>query len=307
MKKFVQTTVVFLMTVFLTCSAVFYGIMGTGKQQSLEEQPDAVAVQSGETKNDIESKKEQYAEQGFMCTVLGDSISKGYSGDKDIEIECYGSLVVKRIASDFGCTYTLENYSQNGLASEKMNENILTREEVLMDLGDSDLILITLGSNDLLNECKSVVQDMLGMDTGFKTADEALGALEDSLKQNPLLILSVINALANWDYQTFEVQWLQMMDTVNSVRKEDAEVIVTNIYNPVANMELPATMNQVVEDIIGNMNKIMEEHAREYGYQVADAAGSPVSGYVQRDGLHPDQDGQQILADLVYDAYRDEK
>lgn len=320
MKRVVRAAAAFFLLIVLSYSAVMSAVTGAlGRQKTVAK--DAVEAQSSETKNDMEENMpeqeggntgkdsaklaEQYKENGFVCTILGDSISKGYSADKSNEIECYGSLVTKRIASDYGCSYTLENYSKNGLSSEQMNEKILVREDVKNSLASSDLILITVGSNDLLNECKFAVQDILGMDTKFKSADEALGALEEALKQNPLLIINVINALTNWDYQSFDVQWMEMMETVNSLRKEGAEVVVTNIYNPVANMQMPSTMNQVVEDIIGNMNKIIQDHAGEYEYDVADAANSPVSGYVQKDGLHPDQDGQQILADLVYEQYWD--
>ena len=78
---------------------------------------------------------------------------------------------------------------------------------------------------------------------------------------------------------------------------------MTNIYNPVANLKLPSTMNQVVEDIIGNMNTIIDDHAGEYGYSVADTFDSNVSAYVQSDGLHPNQDGQQVIADLVFEEF----
>ena len=150
-----------------------------------------------------------------------------------------------------------------------------------------------------------MVQEILNTDTKFKSADEALKVLEDAVGENPFLVLNIINALANWDYHSFEVQWRQMMDTITPLRKEDAQIIVTDIYNPVANMELPSTMNQVVEDIIGNMNQIMEEHAWEYDYRVASVSESDVCGHVQSDGLHPDQTGQQIIADIVTEEYEE--
>ena len=80
--------------------------------------------------------------------------------------------------------------------------------------------------------------------------------LEDAVKRNPFLILKIIDALGNWDYLSFEEQWLSMMDTVCSLKQEDAEIVVTNIYNPVANLKLPSTMNQVV--------KIYKKHERNY-------------------------------------------
>ena len=46
------------------------------------------------------------------------------------------------------------------------------------------------------------------------------------------------------------------MKTVNSLKKDDAKVIVTTIYNPAGNMKLPSTLNKIVEDIIENMTII---------------------------------------------------
>lgn len=242
-------------------------------------------------------------ERVMYAAVLGDSIAKGYSGEGEAELVPYGSLAVEEIAARENCGYEIENFARNGLDSAGMNEKILSREEVQDSLGRADVIFITVGSNDLLNECKSVVQEILNTDTKFKSANEALQVLEDSVQENPFLVLKIIGALGNWDYQSFESNWGEMMDTVKALEKEDARVIVTNIYNPVANLKLPSTMNQVVEDIIGNMNMIIEDHAGEYGYGVADTFDSNVSAHVQSDGLHPNQDGQQAIADLVLAEY----
>ena len=249
------------------------------------------------------------AEQGTVghplhVTVLGDSIAKGYSGDEAVEIECYGSLSAQRIAEEAGEPYSYQNFAKNGLDSAGMNEKILSREDVQESIASADIIFITLGSNDLLNECKSVVQEILNTDKKFRSADDALEVLEDAVKENPFLILKIISALSNWDYHSFETQWISMMDTVCSLKKEDAAILVTNIYNPVANLELPSTMNQVVEDIIGNMNSIIDDHAAGYGYCVADLFGSEISEHVQDDGLHPDQEGQQLISDIVCEEYK---
>lgn len=268
-----------------------------------EEQAADGAGDGLETSGGAQSGSEDDPVQAFHVTVLGDSIAKGYSGDKTVEIECYGSLAAQKISGEAGIPYSYQNFAKNGLDSSGMNEKILPQSEVRNSIASADVIFITLGSNDLLNECKRVVQEILDTDTKFKSADDALAVLEDAVKENPFLILKIINALSNWDYLSFEEQWTAMMDTVCSLKKEDARIIVTNIYNPVANLKLPSTMNQVVEDIIRNMNSFIEDHAAEYGYAVADLFGSEISEHVQADGLHPDQDGQQLIADIVCDQY----
>lgn len=285
---------------------VLYGGSGmTGKtDKDIAEQAAESAGDGLETSGGAQSGSEDDPVQAFHVTVLGDSIAKGYSGDKTVEIECYGSLAAQKISGEMGMPYSYQNFAKNGLDSSGMNEKILPQSEVRNSIASADVIFITLGSNDLLNECKRVVQEILDTDTKFKSADDALAVLEDAVKENPFLILKIINALSNWDYLSFEEQWTAMMDTVCSLKKEDARIIVTNIYNPVANLKLPSTMNQVVEDIIRNMNSFIEDHAAEYGYAVADLFGSEISEHVQADGLHPDQDGQQLIADIVCDQYK---
>lgn len=275
--------------------------------EAAEAQDDGADLQTsgGDVQSDGTGQIEQgETEQALYVTVLGDSIAKGYSGDRETEIECYGSLAAQKISEEAGVPYSYQNFAKNGLDSAGMNEKILLREEVQESIASADVIFITIGSNDLLNECKRVVQEILNTDTKFKSADDALAVLEDAVKENPFLILKVINALSNWDYQSFEAQWINMMDTVCSLKQEDAKIIVTNIYNPVANLELPSTMNQVVEDIIGNMNSIIDDHAAGYGYCVADLFDSEISEHVQDDGLHPDQEGQQLISDIVYEEYK---
>ena len=285
------------------------GVSGekAGEQTETEGSSDSSGVETsgGDVQSDgTEQIEQSESGQALHVTVLGDSIAKGYSGNKEIEIECYGSLAAQQISEEAGEPYSYQNFAKNGLDSAGMNEKILSREDVQESIASADIIFITLGSNDLLNECKSVVQEILNTDKKFRSADDALEVLEDAVKENPFLILKIISALSNWDYRSFETQWISMMDTVCSLKKEDAAILVTNIYNPVANLELPSTMNQVVEDIIGNMNSIIDDHAAGYGYCVADLFGSEISEHVQDDGLHPDQEGQQLISDIVCEEYK---
>ena len=86
---------------------------------------------------------------------------------------------------------------------------------------------------------------------------------------------------------------------VRNLKKEDAWIVVTNIYNPVADMKIPETMARGVENVILTMNEIIEKYAEEYDCQVVDLFHSDVHEHVQKDGLHPDQTGQQIIADAI--------
>lgn len=311
--RYIQSAAILLLAVCLALTAAPVYISGTGKgtasgtgeetQKSFSRETSADDVQ-GQKKEDPENGEDgQTADTPLYVAVLGDSIAKGYCADKSVEIVPYAELAAERIAGQEDRLYEVGNFAKNGLDSVRLNAEILEQEEVREGIGRADIIFITVGSNDLLNECKNTVREILDIDTKFKSAEQALKVLEDAMAENPLLIVNIIAALGGWDYQSFLEEWKQMMTTVNGLRKEEAIVIVTNIYNPVENMELPSTMNGTAEDIIGNMNVIIEGYAGEYDYTVADVFSSGILEHVQADGLHPDQEGQELIADLVCGIY----
>lgn len=293
-RKIMQTAAVVLLTGVLAVAAVTTYV-------TVPDEPAADKETQAEDAGTIESvtASSLAGRQDVYVTVLGDSIAKGYSGDESVAIEPYSSLAMEQMADEEDFQYEIMNYARNGLDSAGMIDRILEDEEVRKNVGRSDVIFITVGSNDLLNECKSAVQEILDTDTKFKSAGEALKVLRESVTGNPLLVLKIIEALEQWDYQSFEANWTEMMQQINSLKKEGAWIIVTNIYNPVANLNIPSTMDRGVENVIRNMNQIIENHAEEYGYQVADIFSSEVCDHVQPDGLHPDQTGQQIIADQI--------
>ena len=62
----------------------------TGAEQTADGAGNGIATSGG-----AESGSDEDPVQAFHVTVLGDSIAKGYSGDKTVEIECYGSLAAQ--------------------------------------------------------------------------------------------------------------------------------------------------------------------------------------------------------------------
>lgn len=301
MKRLVQTIGVFLLTCVLALSAVLTYVAAPGDLAlSAEEETRTKEVSGGAGSVESAAPRDGFAgKQNIRVTILGDSIAKGYSGDEDVVIEPYGSLAMQTLAEENGFDYEITSYAKNGLDSEGMNSKILTEEEVCESIAESDIVFITVGSNDLLNECKRAVQEILDTDTKFKSADEALKTLRKSVNGNPLLVFRIIEKLENWDYQMFRANWIEMMEKISALKKEDAWVVVTNIYNPVANLDIPETMQNGVENVIRNMNEIIEKYSEDYGYYVVDVFHSDVYAHVQKDGLHPDQTGQQMIADQI--------
>lgn len=238
-------------------------------------------------------------EDPIFYTALGDSIPNGYYGAQEPEVTCYPVMFAEDLHKISGREILMSRFTKNGLTTKKLNTTVLQEPEVREMLEHADLITLTIGSNDLMNEFKKVSREILNNETHFSTADEALMALQDGIAENPLLLMSVASAIGSWDYESFEEQWICAMENICAFRRDDAQMAVTTIYNPMEGRELPGTLNGVVESVISGMNEIMWKYADEYGYHVVDLFDSGIEELTQSDGLHPNQDGQDMIRMLV--------
>lgn len=225
---------------------------------AVAEESEAVEMQDGEMQDD-----------GILEYVaLGDSISNGYSADPESEIISYPQLIAHDLEEMAGEDVELSKDTKNGLTTTKLNSVILKRKQVQESLQKADFVTVTIGANDLMNQFKKVSKEILNNNTRFSTANQALAALQDGIKANPLLLVKVVSAISNWDYTSFEDDWKLTMENIDSMRPANSEMIVTTIYNPVESMELPGTLNSIVEGLISKMNDIIVSYADDYDYKV---------------------------------------
>lgn len=246
-----------------------------------------------------EDEKPKWEGDRIYCVALGDSIAKGYAGRGQEDLRSYTQLIADQVSEETGIAAECENFAKNGRDSARLNSEILSAEETLAALDRADIITLTIGANDLMQEFRKAAQEVLGTDRQFLSVYDAFNALQEGVEGNPLLIVKILDVLNNWDYAIFEEQWTTAMETIKEHRKDTAQLIVTNIYNPVGQIELPESMNDIVEDIILNMNQIMYDHAEEYDYRVVDLFDSEICEHTQEDGLHPNQEGQELIAGLA--------
>lgn len=248
----------------------------------------------------VQAQEGERKESGIIyCAAFGDSIAKGYGGRGSEDLKSYSEILAERISEETGRPAACRKHAKNGLDSAGLNAVIFAAEEAVLDMEEADVLTLTIGANDLMQEFKGAAQEVLGTERGFASAYDAMDALMEGVEGNPLLILKVLDVLNNWDYDAFEEQWVLAMEKISAHRKESSQLIVTDLYNPVSGFELPGGMNQIVEDIILNMNEIMYQYAEEYDYCVVDLSGSDICAYLQEDGLHPNQEGQERIASLV--------
>lgn len=249
-------------------------------------------------------------EIGYVA--LGDSIPNGYCADGEPEMINYPNLLVADLKELGGDCVEFSQFTKNGLSAKKMNKTILQDEAVLSELETADVVTLTVGANDLMNEFKKVAREILNNEKKFHNVYEAMEALQEGISENPLLLVKCAGALGDWDYASFEKEWIAAVKTIDEQCPEQSQLVVTTIYNPVERMELPGTLNAVIETIISKMNKTMYDHAEEYDYRVVDLFDSGIGGCTQSDGLHPNQEGQDMIRNLIVgeldlDAFSNEK
>lgn len=243
--------------------------------------------------------EEMKKEEKIYCVAFGDSIAKGYAGKKKEDLQSYPWLIADAVTEETEIPTEYVNYAKNGLTSARLNSDVLSTEEAAASLEKADIITLTIGANDLMQEFKLTVREILETDQRFTSAYDAFDALQEGIEENPLLVMRVLGMLEDWDYAAFEEQWAAAMETISQYRKDGSQLVVTDIYNPVNQFELPGTMNMVVDEVIQNMNQVMYDHAEEYDYHVVNLFESEICEHTQRDGLHPDQEGQRLIAGLA--------
>ena len=247
----------------------------------------------------LQGQAEEKKEEKIYCAAFGDSIAKGYAGKKQEDLQSYPQLIADAVSEETRIPTEYVNYAKNGLTSVRLNSDVLSTEETAASLERADIITLTIGANDLMQEFKLTVREILETDQRFTSAYDAFDALQEGIEGNPLLVMRVLGMLEDWDYAAFDEQWVAAMKTISQYRKDGSQLVVTDIYNPVNQFELPGTMNMVVDEVIQNMNQVMYDHAEEYDYHVVDLFESEICEHTQRDGLHPDQEGQRLIAGLA--------
>ena len=270
-----------------------------------------VLAEGEDTENVVQSDEsmdaEDEADDGILEYIaLGDSIPNGYCADSEEEIVSYPELIANDLQEIAGEEVELAHDTKNGLTTTKLNSVVLQREDVQEALEKADVVTVTIGANDLMNQFKKVSREILNNDTHFLTANQAVEALESGIKENPLLLVKVVSAISNWDYTSFEEQWKLAMENIDSMRPEESTLTVTTIYNPTESMELPGTLNAIVEGLISKMNDIILSYEADYDYQVVELMDSGIGEKVQADGLHPNQEGQQLICDLMEETIESE-
>ncbi|HJV47335.1 MAG TPA: GDSL-type esterase/lipase family protein [Bacillota bacterium] len=84
--------------------------------------------------------------------ALGDSLTRGYGDDN---AKGYVGNVVDQLRTHSGTTISISNLAINGQTSEQLSKQ-LSEQEVLRQIGQANVILMTIGGNDLNQQAKTM-------------------------------------------------------------------------------------------------------------------------------------------------------
>lgn len=238
-------------------------------------------------------------QKSFKYTALGDSIPNGYAVSEDDNLKSYPRLLAEDMENKEEIPVALSEYTKDGLTVSGLYKEYLSDERVQEDLRKSDLITVTIGANDLLKRYRELYQEIFDEDTDIGDLKAIIEIIQKEISANPQLIIEAAENIYEWDCSDFEKDWKTMMESISRNQKEDSQVIVTTIYNPVREMEELGVLSQVTEVLIDQMNSIIIDNSEAYGYQAADLSESGIEKCLQPDGLHPDQKGQQLIMENI--------
>ncbi|MEG0903023.1 MAG: GDSL-type esterase/lipase family protein [Lachnospiraceae bacterium] len=251
----------------------------------------------------LTDKKKKPEQEVLDYSALGDSIAKGYTCDQS-EMKSYPKLISDRVKNEEQEKVNLVLTAKVGLATDKLNQGPLSNKEVLSKIQDAELITLTMGSNDLMNEFKRLCKEILNHEDDYRSINDAIQVLKHQVLKHPTLVFKVIRAIGDWNYAAFEDNWKETMEILDDHRKPNSKIVVTNIYNPVTALKLPNFVESVVDKVIGEMNTIIAKNAKKYDYEVVELFDTEITEYVQADGLHPNPHGQRLIADAVYEKWK---
>ena len=209
---------------------------------------------------------------GGTLVALGDSITAGYRLPPSAD--AFPLLMGNALGESH-----VENLGVVGATSLDLLKS-LSQTQVQADLSQANVVTIDIGSNDILGPA---VADLEAHGTLTTTDLSSLYGDIHQFGSNLAKIVAEVHAAA-----------------------PNAYIVLYNIYNPVPNSGLFASLHTVADKLITGENQVIQQVAAEDGLTVADAYqaigphpsqymdSTPLSGYPF--AVHPNEEGHQQLA-----------
>ena len=246
-------------------------------------------------------REESEIRDTFYYVALGDSIPNGYCVSEEENIEGYPRILAEELRAEKGMSVSLSEYTKDGITAGGLCEEYLSDVKVQEEVKRADLITVTAGANDILKRFRELYKEISGEDVKVRDMDNIFSAFLEKAAENPELAVKAAEIMSGWEWDDFEKDWQEMMESIRANRREDCRVIVTALYNPVRHKAELGALNLYIEKQIGRVNDIIMENSEIYGYQAAELGEAGIEEHLQEDGLHPDGTGQKMIAKWVWE------
>lgn len=207
------------------------------------------------------------AAEKYKYVVLGDSIAFG-SGLVNAFDACYGKMVADT------CDFDYANHAVPGATTGELIDKLKERQ-VRSDLKDADIVSISIGGNDYLNNITDLMFDSIVKRdyTGFDIVAEGV-------------------------YTNIK----KITDTVLGLNP-DAVILLQTLYNPMSGYLKP-TYQQGADRVSAAVYRIEKEYPRNVAVvDVASALKGDERNFAD-DTMHPSAKGNRIIAGKVLEELR---
>lgn len=212
-------------------------------------------------------------------TALGDSLGTGFGAAKG-----YVTRYSEYLAADNSVSVKLTNTSVNGWTSADLLGAIKTDRKMRNSVKGSHVVTWNIGGNDLRDARTKYKQGTCG---GSDNQD--------------CLRATVAAVTGNWD---------QIVEEIKALRGTATTLLRTmDIYNPYVSTDMADGSFYVFKQYLDEVNQHIAARAAHYGYEFApvyvafngaDGTEDPIAkGYIWIDGLHPNDTGHQVIAQLL--------
>lgn len=258
------------------------------------------------------------AEEPLHILALGDSIALGY-GLEDKEQEAYGAVLAKKAGAKF------TNEGINGLRSEDLIER-LEAGEYDEQIKDTDIILLSIGSNDVLKNCVIQAAGAVGIHTEYKQIYPELKAryLEHPAEMTEMLAdLRKVKQELRENQEVLDIcdQFEGKFEQILRMIKEKNPYVVIyadNVYNPYVAVNYTygpievLNLSELTETYIRRINEAFHSSSKEYtvinAYSIFQKDGytnvkAGTLENLEKFNLdpHPNREGHIQIAEKIYE------
>lgn len=223
-----------------------------------------------------------YAKENIKILGIGDSITTGYGVENS-----YSFLVYEYLQSTYDA-YSFEyiNMAINGQTSSQLLDSLSTNPDLILQISQSDIIMMSIGSNDVLRLLNNIYQKCL-----IKECLLEKDLLEDEMS-------STITVLENNLKYIIEYFIYKVPET---------KLIIVPFYNPyqiLSNIEILSPYILFINEKKRNMNEFLLEYDMQYPniYVLSDVIETlEEHNNVTLSNLdpHPTDQGHQLIFEAI--------